>query len=482
MVYAPGSAQLFTKGLAAAAALAAPYFRDEAIDLANDSFAYAAKSLGGTVRNATGIPRRNFVAPSRTTMAYRRIRRFGRRRRFVRRSRRMYRRKRFSRRKPRYVRFKRRFSRRRRFVRRFARRYKSTFKRRQRKPRRCFRGTMMDLTKKMVVGESLPYIGFGRARYAGVHMWYPYTTDGSNYDPCTFQINAIVGAEVSSPGKINYGGLYNVLYDQYLVLGAKFVVNLQPCPVSHVPTGTVLESQSATGPKPGNHPFSGYWYMRMYYPGLNNASMATDSIGVPINLAGSDSASADLPVRWKREIDFLQDKSVIYTKDMRSWYSAYHEQHITNATTYTNLNRELGVWVKARGPTLKFKFSAKKQYRQQNILAGHFGTDTSDENPFWSDWASVPSVPFLLRFGYVAFDYSSNGAASQTLVFMPPLLQAYRCQVSIDYYLAMRIPTNLTTLETATGLSALVQARAEKEALAQEARQLKKSLQDGEEL
>lgn len=480
MVYAPASAQLFTKGLAAAAAIAAPYFRQEAQELANDSFAYAARSLGGSIRSAAGIPRRTAASFSRP-MAFTRSRRFGRRRRFMRRSRRVYRRKRYARRKPRFRRSRRRFIKRRR-TRRFQRRYRSTFKRRQRRPRRYFRGTMMDLTKKMVMGESLPYIGFGRARYAGVHMWYPYTADSTNYDPSTFQINAIVGAEVSSPGKINYGGLYNVLYDQYLVLGAKFVVNLQPCPVSHVPTGTVLESQSVTGPKPGNHPFSGYWYMRFYYPGLNNASMATDSIGVPINLAASDSASADLPVRWKREIDFLQDKSVIYTKDMRSWYSAYHEQHITNATTYTNLNRELGVWVKARGPTLKFKFSAKKQYRQQNILAGHFGTDTSDENPFWADWASVPSVPFLLRFGYVAFDYSSNGAASQTLTFFPPLLQAYRCQVSIDYYLAMRMPTNLTTLETATGLSALVQARAEKEALAQEARQLKKSLQDGEEL
>lgn len=386
-------------------------------------------------------PRRGFRRFKRRT-SYRRRRTFRRRRSTRFRSRRVFRRRRFTKRKS------------------FRRRIPSTFRRRQKKPRRNMRGSMMNLGRKMVVGQSLPFIGFGRCRYSGVYQ-FPMT--GTNTNLCntsTWQVNQVGGSFMSGVGEFNYSSIYKLLYKEYLVLGTKIKINLQPSLIRTLTSSTQKLNDQGSG-EPGTTIWPGYWYLRVYYPGLSAITDPDSRMGVPISMTVPDNSNSDLAARWKREIDFLNDRSVIYTRDMRSWYYGLHESAV--GTTFNSLSRELGVHVKARGPSLIYKFSAKKMYRQKNLLAGHFArTDANFNaaNPFWAEWNQSPLVPVFIRFGYVRFDYSVNGPESQTLHWVPPVLNDYRAQVEIDYALALRVPTNTDDLRDAEVTADLMSKRA----------------------
>lgn len=379
-------------------------------------------------------------------------RRFGRRRRrFVRPFRRRYRRRasfRFRRRFVRRTRFRRRRTFRRFRFRRntFAR--KTGYRRVRRRQRANARGSIRSLYRKMITGESLPYIAFGKARLNQVFT--------QNFTPTitqpTYVLNSLAPQVLTGATDINYNGLYNLLYQEYLVLGAKLRLKIIPNTPPALGSDATRINQQTTGNSTANGS-NGYWYLRYYYPG--RVAGDTDSIiGVPItNQEATDSV---LAARWAREIDFLQDRSVVFSRDGRSWYTALHESRNDANDAYLNLTSELGVWNRDKGVTLSFGFSARKIYRMPSILSGASGQASTDENPFWAPFNSDPSVPLMVRLGYVSFFYQ---AGTPTLRFYPTLSQSFKIYGAIDYFCAFRRPTDTSTLRSVPSMAALLQKR-----------------------
>lgn len=383
-------------------------------------------------------------------------RQYHRRRPIRRRRRSLFRRRRFLRRRPRFRRrYGRRVFRRRRLF-RGRRRFRSTFKRRQKRVRVNARGSIRSLYRKMVVGASLPWIAFGKCRYAGVSRWTSsiYGTNPSdNYIPATYQLNSLVGNAQTNAGNINYFGLFNVLYEQYIVLGAKISIHLSPQIMPSIGSATAPLPDIYTAGVPGTNVYPGYFYLRYFYPGMDGDPES--QVGVLVDTNNPDSANTALAARWDREIDFLQDKSVVYTRDFRRWYSALHENY--SGSTAGTKNRELGAYLSPKGTKLVFKFSAKKMYRLKSLISDSFANGST--NPFWADFGTDPSIPFFIRFGYVSFNYLATGPEAQTLQFNYPVRMDFRSQVEVDYYCAFRRPLESASTRSLDKVQEVISSR-----------------------
>jgi len=336
---------------------------------------------------------------------------------------------------------KRRSTYRRRYRRRFNRRrpLKTTVFRRRRPMRKYNQGALS--LRGLASGDRLPELAFGRCRYVGAPT--PMDFDGGTiYVNKTIMINNIVRPFVYSVStdtdhSVRYYGLYNLLYGRYAVLGARIKIRIVPSLFTVAPIGETslygvdaIRSSSTTQATANYNP-TGYWYVRLC---LINASGQVVE-GHPVNLAD------DVIQPWSHAADLMGDRSVAWSRDGRVWNTGIKERMGANNELLVReryLSTATGF---SKGVTLTYKYSAKKQWKDKDILvestSGHWANIKYDGSNTWQ-----PRDMAFLRIGYVSFNGNS-------VHYRYPMHMPFYATTEIDYYCAFRDPVDPHSLETA---------------------------------
>lgn len=332
------------------------------------------------------------------------------------------------------------------------RRVKSTFRNRKRmsKPQRG-----LNLLRALVTGEQLPEVTFAKMRFVAPQVQYYLTDTSGEYSTGgfaapsrrTFCINNLVKPCVASliAPVVNYKGIWNALYSDYLVLGAKCHVVLRKSNLMNAyniagPLENVGTAMTIT-PTP-----NGYWYFRYQY----------GPYGHPINLADEPSYGVVAP--WQNIVDFLNDTSVSYSRDMRTWYAGAQETRSGTVGTYPAIpSRNVLFRHSTRDAIhLTYRFSAKKMFKDPTMLDPRKNVAALSSLDYWNSLSSTadPQHPVYIRFGYVSFD--GSGAAHYSY----PDPCTFFGQITIDYFTALKGPIDPKDTQSVSRMAEIFSAKA----------------------
>lgn len=368
---------------------------------------------------------------------------------------------------------------------RFRRRRGNTLFRNRRRMRR-FNTGRLNFNRILASGDTLPQTAFGRVTYSTGSIRYIFAAEGettNTYTAGSYGASAMRTICLNDMGRVlsplaanfvpalaqphfRYFGLYNIFYKRYQVLGSRLVIRLSPglfLPVSNPPfTGTNNKghvyqnnpADTANPPRFLSDPTSGfvspgpmenslyspnsngYWYIRVATNG--NALDSTLSVGHPVDVGEEDA------VPWQRVSDFLGDRTVTYTRDMRNFEVGYNQ--IPSGTGWV-VGSSIKTVVGSRkvSAVLTYNFSAKKLFKDVNLLS-----------PTSRQWLAVnhdvlnfPYQRAFVRFGYVQFSTETGFP-----MFHYPMPLPFIAQIEMKYYNAWRDPVDLSTL-SGSGAGAL---------------------------
>lgn len=306
--------------------------------------------------------------------------------------------------------YKRRYPRRYKSRRRFTRRTKKSIYTRRYKGVRRFNRGKFNIGSLLSQGGSLPRQTFVRMQYR-VSSTVVFNSGAAACKSRIIEPNSVVFQSnlVDNPSAIQnqwqYLDVFKTFYGQYLILGAKTKITIQPTnnPERHA---SVQAANLAPNLTAGDS--TGYWYCRLCYV------KDGEQVGHDIN----DDGVFDELINWPTMRDFLVDPTVMYVKDRapNSYKYGYIYANETGqgASSHpfilpyndpTPRQFYCEAEVKNHNVTFTVKFSAKNHFGDKNYL----------KNGDWRDW-SQGSLDGKHRFrafvGYVAFD-SSNDATSQ---------------------------------------------------------------------
>lgn len=301
----------------------------------------------------------------------------------------------------------------------------------------------LQLQSRIQSGDSLPNMTFARLQWrgsAGLNM-----AVGRGANPGSTQVNSrsFCLNELSSTGPclesvvtFNHGPTYmplwQSLYKEYMVLGTKFTVKINP----------MIQSENiATKAQTGNPNFDvvvptnaqpGYWYIRVNY----KRNTPLDEIGYPIAPGAASSIDIKSENYWASLREFLSDPTVSYKKDRTVVRNKLHQHHtgdlgtsaLGHVSTNTTSSFSTEIESSNRPITLSVKFSAKKDFKDKNII----------NNFPWTEWNTNLADPyrFHVRFGYIGFN--ANGTVAYHI---PVDRQTTKfCEVDIQYFVGLREP------------------------------------------
>jgi len=330
---------------------------------------------------------------------------------------------------------------------------KSIFKRKFKKMRKYNRAKL-HLQNRLQLGENLPYTSFCKAYYRGSSV-LDFGTNapmpaaalpipvGRSFCLNDISTSPWLGSTVGSYAgaamntSIRWNSMWQTLYEQYLVLGAKMNLTIKPCAYPNalappLPESGGIQHQVPFGAQPG------YYYIRAYYK--RAPYLTADDVGHPIGVVqdssggpGDDDMAEDY---WPTLKDFLSDPTVTWKKDptVVRQQTRFVTPATIDITTGTNVlltptsQVEYSIESSNKPINLSVTFSAKKHFEEQNIM----------RNGTWATWDTslADSRQFRVRFGYIGF----NGGGT-TDYHIPLDRNFFRfCEVDIRYFVALRNP------------------------------------------
>lgn len=304
------------------------------------------------------------------------------------------------------------------------------------------------LQYRLQAGQDLPETTFVRLHWRGSqNVDFSVNTRAS-----TGNINAIKGRTLclndisSSPylaapsshfpsliHGINYKPMWESLYEQWLVLGAKLTLKISPKFYPSAFANNGLNTDPGTVVPANAQP--GYFYIRVNYE-RTNTSGTTSMVGHPIEFVNTVDDNQDERI-WPDLRSFLTDTTVTYKKDHTRVST---KLHMTNesGSKFDNTNNAVDLFPTAshtyeietnNKPTyLTANFSAKKHFEEKNPLT----------NLPFLDWSSSLAAPyqFKVRYGYIGFD--ATGRFSYHIPIDRE--QSKFVETDINYFVALRGP------------------------------------------
>lgn len=323
----------------------------------------------------------------------------------------------------------------------------------------------LQLQQRIQSGDSLPQMTFARLQWRGscglpFAVGYDPSPSATSINTRSFILNELnengpcLGTVANFTHGPTYLPLWRSLYKEYLVLGSKFTVKINPLIQSKSiaakgTSSTTINNIVPDGAQPG------YWYARVTYV-RNPGGADPKRIGSPIE-PGSGSLN-DLKTEnlWSSLRDFLTDPTVTYKKDRTVVRNKLHQHHAGDLSTQTNgvLNTKsttsftTEIESSNKPVTLTLKFSAKKDFKDKNILRNF---------PFMEwDESLANNYRYSIRFGYIGFD--TTGLIKYHI---PVDRQVEKfCEIDISYFVALRDPMinpNNSTLPPASRMADLNQ-------------------------
>lgn len=291
----------------------------------------------------------------------------------------------------------------------------------------------------------MPEVAFGRAKYISAPKQTSFSSNIGieGYDR-RIGINNVVRPYGGNTGpdahSVRYAGLYNLLYKQYCVLGAKLRLKITPAMFStETNAGGVglygidrirQDSNPATPSVYANYNPQGYFYIRI---------ATYNSTGI---IEGHSTAGPEDDIMtpiWAHPADFFNDRTVTWSRDYRRWYTGI-EENVASDNTLLVRKRTLNTVTGGRNPSsyITFNYSAKKQFEIKevvNVNSGHWANLAYD-----GAGNHIPQYRAYLQYGYVSF--TDNGP-----VFRYPMDMPFYVTTEIDYYCAFRVPIEPHELE-----------------------------------
>lgn len=354
-----------------------------------------------------------------------------------------YRRLRYKKAVPRFrkrLRYRRRFVRRRRRVRGVPSIPRRNVYTRNRKGIRRGNTGILALQKRIQSGHTLPTQTFARMYFRGSGR---VIIDNTNVQEGRIVVlnridrGPVRGSSVTNQtttpslyGHIMYKELWEMLYEDYLVLGATARIKINPIAYPSTLAARETNGVSDTGMPDGIQP--GYWYARVNYVRNNG-----EEVGHRIPLGPTQDERL-----WAHERDFLADPTVIWVRDRSRVKSKIIRTNVNQGISGVDVDVS-GAGIVADGEFrvshetemstrpiyLRVNFSAKKHYDVKDIL---------NEGP-WFTMGSGPTGQtgeFKVRIGYIGF--TGTGQTS----YHVPLDRVREKELSVDvkYFVALRGP------------------------------------------
>lgn len=301
----------------------------------------------------------------------------------------------------------------------------------------------LSLQDRLQSGKSLPNTTFARLFWRGseaVNLGASGSTVVSRFASLN-SLNYTINDLGSSPSwstntnmqhGVTYAPLWQSLYNEYMVYGAKINIKLSPMytptymsNLSHLTSGVSNSVPADAQP--------GYWYARAYYQ--RNPSNIPEAVGHPI--LRSPTLDVQKEDYWPSLREFLSDPTVTYVRDTTNIKTKIH-LHSSSAkldyasTTAVNLvpttNTSYEIETTNRPINLTVNYSAKKHHSVKNPA----------QDLKWSSFGS--SMPedyqFNVRFGYIGFDSTGKFA------YHSPVDRRYLrfCEAEVQYFVSFRGP------------------------------------------
>lgn len=323
-----------------------------------------------------------------------------------------------------------------------------TYNVKSKRMRRNNKGTL-SLQDRLQSGKSLPNVTFARLfwrgsgnvafqgvgkeainRPNGLNDLYYTLNDITNSPSWSYQTNLNHG--------VTYAPLWQSLYREYMVYGAKINFKISPTILSdfksNLPNPTPNTGTDSSVPANAQ---PGYWYVRAYYH--RNPTVTTPE---PVGDFMDRSPSNDLgrENHWPNLRSFLSDPTVTYKKDTTVVRTQLQIQAPYGLTTSggTNIQGTIPTIPSAttttviesstKPVTLSVNYSAKKHHSVMN--------PAQDLN--WNNFATSPNEisSFSVRIGYIGFH--NDG----TVAYHSPIDRNFKrfVETEVQYFVSFRGP------------------------------------------
>lgn len=305
------------------------------------------------------------------------------------------------------------------------------------KPVRRHNTGPLQLQSRLQSGDSLPNMTFARLKWRGSGGLSFATNSAQDVGRRSFCLNELSanGPALATHSGLDHGPTYlplwEKLYEEYMVFGSKFTVKISPMVQSTLIAAKTQTGGTAFYSVPANAQ-PGYWYIRVYY----KRNTPSDEIGYPIQPGTSTTIDDKLEDYWPSLREFLSDPTVTYKKDRTVVRNKLHQHHTgdlgstTSGNIPTNSTSSFSTEIESHNKpvTLSIKFSAKKDFKDKNIM----------QNFPWMDFNSSLADPyrFHVRYGYIGFNSNGNVA-----YHIPVDRQVSKfCETEIEYFVGLRNP------------------------------------------
>lgn len=312
----------------------------------------------------------------------------------------------------------------------------------------------LSLQQRLQSGMSLPNTTFAKLHWRGSQLIY-FVTARKDQPPTSGPVSFVNTRsfclnDLSSPPSfdgspeflhhVNYSRMWEQLYREYQVFGAKARFKLNP---ALLPTGLStaqrVSNDSTVAYVPENAQ-PGYWYVRAYYTRRGSRHNSNpDTVGHPIARFTSSQLDDKSEEYWGSLREFLSDPTVTYVKDKTNIRTKIHVHSsskingnqppvelvpLSEKTTSTSYEIETST----KPVTLTVNFSAKKHFEDKNPMT----------NGPWRDWDTQLDLDeqFNVRIGYIGFD------ATGSVAYHCPVDRTLGrfVEVDISYFVGFRDP------------------------------------------